>query len=166
MELGKFPWKLIEDVAKEHNIDADLLAAFVSVESSNNKYAYRFEPEYQWLLDVIKHAKLNGITADSEKTLQMSSFGLCQVMGAVARELGLTGSIFQLLDEKTNLTYCAKLLNKHFKKYNLLDDVIASYNAGSPKKGTNGRYRNQSYVDKVNSARMIIALHRGKGGKT
>ena len=164
--VASLPWKVIKEVANEAALDETLLSAFIHVESSNNKWAYRFEPAFKWVIDTDKHAKANGLSEASERNLQMSSFGLTQVMGGVARELGLTGSIFQLLDEKTNLLFCSKLLKKHLKKYSLLDDVIASYNAGSPRKDASGRYVNQSYVDKINSARVAIALYWGNHGKT
>jgi hypothetical protein len=82
--------------------------------------------------------------------MQMTSWGLTQVMGAVARELGLKGPIFQMLEPKTNLTYCALLLKRLAKKYTQKDDLIAAYNAGSAVKNLDGRYKNQQYVDKVN----------------
>lgn len=146
----RLPWSLIEDVSDEENVPANLLGAIIQTESSNNKWAVRFEPHYKWLFKTKDHARDNGITEATETVFQMTSFGLCQVMGAVARELGLKGPIFQLCDEKTNLQYAAKLLKRLASRYKERDDIIAAYNAGSPIKGLNGAYRNQSYVDKVN----------------
>lgn len=146
----RLPWNVIEDVADEENVPAKLLAAIIQTESSNNRLAVRFEPHYKWLFKTKENARDNGITEATETVLQMTSFGYCQVMGAVARELGMKGSIFQLLDEKTNLQYAAKLLKRLAGRYKERDDIIAAYNAGSPIKGLNGAYRNQAYVDKVN----------------
>lgn len=146
----RLPWNIIEDVADEENVPAKLLAAIIQTESSNNRLAVRFEPHYKWLFKTKENARDNGITEATETVLQMTSFGYCQVMGAVARELGMKGSIFQLLDEKTNLQYAAKLLKRLASRYKERDDIIAAYNAGSPIKGLNGAYRNQAYVDKVN----------------
>ena len=159
----RLPWQLIEDVADAENVPKNLLAAIVQTESSNNRWAVRFEPHYKWLFKTKDHAKDNGLTEATETVLQMTSFGLCQIMGAVARELGLKGPIFQLLDEKTNLEYCAKLLKRLASKHKERDDIIASYNAGSPIKGLNGAYKNQAYVDKVNLYLSAIDLaQRGK----
>jgi soluble lytic murein transglycosylase-like protein len=159
----RLPWQLIEDVADAENVPKNLLAAIVQTESSNNRYAVRFEPHYKWLFKTKDHAKDNGLTEATETVMQMTSFGLCQIMGAVARELGLKGPIFQLLDEKTNLEYCAKLLKRLASKHKERDDIIASYNAGSPIKGLNGAYKNQAYVDKVNLFLSAIDLaQRGK----
>lgn len=146
----RLPWNLIEDVADEENVPVNLLAAIIQTESSNNRYACRFEPHYKWVYKTKDNARDNGLTEATETVMQMTSFGLCQIMGAVARELGLKGSLFQLLDEKINLQYAAKLLKRLASKHKERDDIIASYNAGSPIKGLNGVYRNQAYVDKVN----------------
>lgn len=160
----RLPWSVIEDVADEQNIPKNLLAAIVQTESSNNKWAVRFEPHYKWLFKTKDHAKDNGITEATETVFQMTSFGLCQIMGAVARELGLKGPIFQLFDEKTNLEYSAKLLKRLAAKYKERDDIIAAYNAGSPIKGLNGTYRNQAYVDKV--ILFLSAIELAQGGKS
>lgn len=159
----RLPWSLIEDISDQENVPQNLLAAIVQTESANNKYAVRFEPNYKWLYKTKDNARDNGLTEATETIFQMTSFGLTQVMGAVARELGLKGPIFQLLDEKTNLEYCAKLLKRLASKHKERDDIIAAYNAGSPIKSLNGLYKNQSYVDKVNLYLSAIELtQKGK----
>jgi len=156
----RLPWQEIEDVADSENVPANLLAAIVQTESSNNKFAIRFEPHYKYLFKTKEHAASNGITEATETVMQMTSWGLCQIMGAVARELGLKGSIFQMLDPHINLQYAAKLLKRLATRHKERDDIIASYNAGSPIKGLNGLYRNQNYVDKVNQYLSAIDLAR------
>jgi len=159
----RLPWQLIEEVSDQENVPKNLLAAIVQTESSNNKWAVRFEPHYKWLYKTKENAKDNGITETTETVFQMTSFGLCQLMGAVCRELGLKGPIFQLFDEKTNLEYCAKLLKRLATKYKERDDILAAYNAGSPIKGLNGVYTNQAYVDKANL--YLSAINLAQGGK-
>jgi len=154
----RLPWNLIEDVSDAENVPANLLGAIVQTESSNNKWAVRFEAHYKWLHRTKDFARDNGITEATETVMQMTSFGLCQVMGAVARELGLKGTMFQLLDEKTNLEIAAKLIKRLASRYKERDDIIAAYNAGSPIKNINGLYRNQTYVDKVNMYLSAIDL--------
>lgn len=156
----RLPWSLIEDVSDEENVPENLLAAIVQTESSNNKWACRFEPHYKYLYQTKENARDNGITEATETVFQMSSWGLCQVMGATARELGLKGTIFQLLDEKTNLIYSAKLLKKLAGRWKERDDIIAAYNAGSPIQDMRGQYKNQAYVDKVNMYLGAIYLSR------
>ena len=82
-------------------------------------------------------------------------------MGALLRELGLKGPIFQALDEKTNLEYAAKFLKRLATRYSERDDIIAAYNAGSPIKNLNGVYKNQHYVDKVKLHLSAIELAMG-----
>lgn len=148
--VQKLPWDIIEDVADAENVPATILAAIIQTESSGNRFAIRFEPGYKYLFQTRENAQDNRITEATETVMQMTSFGLTQVMGAVARELGLKGPIFQLLEPQVNITYCAKLLKRLAKKYTQKDDLIAAYNAGSAIKGMDGRYKNQTYVDKVN----------------
>ena len=148
--IQKLPWVEIEDVAQDQNVPANIIAAIVQTESSGNPQSVRFEPHYKYLFKTRENAQDNRITEATETVMQMTSFGLTQIMGAVARELGLKGSIFQLLEPKTNLTYCALLLKRLAKKYSQKDDLIAAYNAGSAVKGLDGRFKNQQYVDKVN----------------
>lgn len=159
----RLPWFLIEEVSDQENVPKNILAAIIQTESSNNRYAIRFEPHYKYLFKTKEHARDNGITEATETIFQMTSFGLTQIMGAVARELGLKGPIFQLLDEKTNIEYCAKLLKRLASKHKERDDIIAAYNAGSPIKDLKGLYKNQSYVDKVNLYLSAIELvQKGK----
>lgn len=148
--IQKLPWDVIEDVADAENVPAVIIAALVQTESSGNRFAIKFEPGYKYLFKTKENAQDNRITEATETVMQMTSFGLTQVMGAVARELGLKGTIFQLLEPEVNLTYCARLLKRLAKKYTQRDDLIAAYNAGSAIKGMDGKYKNQQYVDRVN----------------
>ena len=90
----------------------------------------------------------------TERIGQMCSWGIMQVMGAVAREHGFTGkpSDFpKLCTIPDGLLYGCLHLVKFRARYSAWPDVIASYNAGSPRRslGPDGPYMNQSYVDKV-----------------
>lgn len=79
---------------------------------------------------------------------QKTSWGLMQIMGGVAYELGFKGWPGELLDPETNLYYgCEFLIGKIFL-YGDEDParLYAAYNAGSPR-FENGRYRNQRNVD-------------------
>lgn len=148
--IQKLRWDLIEEVSDEEKVPANILAAIVQTESGGDRHAIRFELYYKYLHTPKVFAQDTRVTEATETILQMCSFGLTQVMGAVARELGLRGTMFQLFDERTNLIYCARLLKKLAKKYTVKDDLIAAYNAGSAIKGLDKRFKNQAYVDKVN----------------
>lgn len=143
------PWNFITKISKKHRVDCRLIGAIVSVESNGDHMATRFEPHYRWLVMPEKYAKLNSITLETEKTLQMSSLGLMQIMGANARALGHQGQLAKLFDPKTNLHYGIAFFNNLLKKYQSEKDAVSAYNQGSPRKNHKGEYSNQHYVDKI-----------------
>lgn len=140
---------IIKIRAEEFEIDPDLVTAFVMVESSGNPKATRYEANFykKYILPML-HS--NAITQE-EAIGRATSFGILQIMGQVAREKGFKGTFEELLDPAINLTWSLKHLKSFINKYAPnLDDAIASYNAGSPRKDETGKYRNQIYVDKIN----------------
>lgn len=146
----KLPWHLISFQAAIHSIDPTLVASVIMVESSGRPAAIRFEKNFRWTLHIHHFADMNNITHDTELMLQKSSFGLMQVMGAVARELGYQKNLSKLIEPKMGIEYGCKKLRQLFDKHgSKLDDVIASYNAGSPRFDENGEYVNARYVKKV-----------------
>ena len=132
-------------VATEQSLPVALVRAFCEVESAFNPWAVRYEPGYRWLV-----GNEVDLTA-TERTMQMTSWGLMQVMGAVAREHGFTGPIPQLCDPIIGLRYGCLHLNKLHARYVLWPDTIAAYNAGTPRM-VQGQYVNQTYVDRVDAA--------------
>lgn len=87
-----------------------------------------------------------------ERSGQKMSWGLMQVMGAVAREYGFKGTFLsELCDPHVGLKYGMIHVQTLFKRYNgHWPDVIAAYNMGSPRRVDGGAYENQeSYVDVV-----------------
>lgn len=142
--------KVLQAECSAQNVDAKLLQAIISVESSWNTWVCRFEPttdKYVITADIF--AKKNVLSVDSETVLQKTSFGLSQVMGFNYRALGFTGLLPQMFDPSLNVKYMALFFKKRCDKYEILEHKIASYNAGSPRKGADGKYVNQVYVDKV-----------------
>ena len=139
---------LIKSAASRRSLPWELVYAICQVESSLNPSAIRHEPHYRWLVGD------NETMSPTERHEQMTSWGLMQVMGAVARELGHTGPLSDLLDPPTGLFYGCLHLRRFRAKYDIWPDVIAAYNAGSPRRvaGQIGPYVNQSYVDKVLAA--------------
>lgn len=143
----ELPWDRINPIAGAHGLDPDLVAAFVMTESSGKTGATRFEPKWHYFL--FPHA-LEPEEMESERKKQATSWGLMQVMGSVARELGYEGDLADLGQIDIGLEYGCKLLHKFMNKYGTeLKDVIASYNAGSPRKNDDGTYVNEKYVDTV-----------------
>lgn len=135
----------IKAAAARRSLPWELVYAICQVESSLNPAATRHEPRYRWLVGD------NETMSPTERQGQMTSWGLMQVMGAVARELGHIGPFEDLLHPPTGLFYGCLHLRRFRAKYDLWPDVIAAYNAGSPRRvaGQIGPYVNQSYVDKV-----------------
>ena len=131
--------------ADEFEIDTDLVTAFVMVESSGNPRATRYEANFYKRYIVPMKLK------DLEDAIgRATSYGLMQIMGQVAREKGFKGAFEELFDPAVNLFWSLKHLKYFIKKYEpSLDDAIASYNAGSPRKDELGKYRNQAYVNKI-----------------
>ena len=142
---------LIERVAQEEKIPANILKAIVRVESGGRTDAVRYEPEWRYFNSPHDWASRFGITPATEGVFQSMSWGLCQVMGATARDLGHTGMLTDLLKPELSLRYGAKLIRSHVERYgeDAESDIIAAYNAGSARKKDTGMYVNQRYVDKV-----------------
>lgn len=140
---------LLYKKAVRHSLNPKLVTAIAVTESSLNPWAARYEPEFKYILTAEKFAKLNGITAATETQFQKTSIGLMQVMGAVFRELGYTEALPMAFIPDISVEYgCLKLV-RIMRTYSSLSDVIASYNAGSPRMDSSGALKNQHYVDTV-----------------
>lgn len=140
----------IQAEASLQGIDWKLVQAICQKESSLNTQAVRFEPQYKYVYKVDELAKKLRITSATEEATQKFSYGLGQIMGAVCREYGYSEPLMLLLsDWRVALSYSVKHLVNYSKKYKTTSDVIAAYNAGSPRRTEAGLYVNQSYVDSV-----------------
>ncbi len=142
----------IRDAARDHDLEESLVWAVCKKESNLQTWAVRFERQWAYPLHeskIIEFSRKNSITKDTERILGQMSFGLMQVMGTVARELGFEGHLTQLLHPEIGLEYGCKKLKSLIDRPNYsLSDAIAAYNAGIPKI-LNNRYVNQQYVDDV-----------------
>lgn len=140
---------IVRQAAKAEGVPPMLAIAICEVESAGDPFAIRYEGHWKYKFEPEKFAKLNRITVDTEIQLQKFSYGLLQVMGTVARELGHQGPMLQLTDPYIGAKYGCLKLAKLFSLLKSTDDIIAAYNAGSPLKAADGKYVNQQYVDKV-----------------
>jgi soluble lytic murein transglycosylase-like protein len=130
--------------------DVELIYAIIETESGWNPYTVRYEPAWKYIVSIPdKKLKSLGITRITEEQLQKFSWGLMQIMGSVARELNFTGILTELVNPQLNVNLGIRHIKNFIGKYKKLEDVIASYNAGSPRKREDGKYVNQDYVDKV-----------------
>jgi soluble lytic murein transglycosylase-like protein len=161
--LSELPWDLINKYAALFKLDPALVGAVVMTESAGDEWAVRIELHWQYYLETKKFARLNRITEVTERALQACSWGLMQVMGSVAREHNYSGPLHKLADPDLGLRYGCKHLAKFVAKHPNINDAIASYNAGAPVKGLDGRYKNNEYVVKVCILRDTIKSKLNKG---
>ena len=151
--------ELCRNTATKLNIDADLAVAICGQESSYCPSSVRYETNWSYLCQVEKFSKLLGITYESEFQLQKFSWGPMQVMGSVARELGFKGHLTELVQPENGLFYGCEKLRILSVKYPDIQDVISSYNGGSPVK-IDGNYRNRNYVEAVKKRIALLkAVH-------
>lgn len=86
------------------------------------------------------------------------SWGLMQVMGAVARERGLKGWLTRMLQPEVNLSIGIKHLQWLKGRWPERKKIISAWNQSSPQRHVGrggariGKYVNQAYVDKVLAA--------------
>lgn len=151
---------LIQDSAEQLSISPDIVTSFILVESNGNPWAVRYERNYEWICEVSTMATLLETTYDTALMMQRSSYGLTQIMGAVAWQMGHRGWSTELLNPETNLTYFVKYLSKLIKKQSLTDplDMYAAWNSGSVKK-IDGKYANYRQV--ANFRRIYEEVTRG-----
>lgn len=160
-------------VARQYKLPEQLVQAIVAVESGADRFAMRTEPRYTWLWDVARRRPYQvtvarasertpaadfsapaGISLHTEWIGQQTSWGLMQVMGAVAREHGFAGHFPGLCDPLEGLHYGCRYLARlrdRFLAEHGWRGVVAAYNAGAPRRDGAG-FVNQRYVDKVTAA--------------
>lgn len=141
---------LIKNLASFNGVDQNLAVAIAEVESHFNELAARFEANWKYAYNVDGFAKPLNISADTERIFQMTSWGMMQVMGTRLRELGLRGNLLEIpRHPELGVRFGCLCLRDIMKKYSKLEDIISAYNAGTPKILPDGRYYNQTYVNKV-----------------
>lgn len=141
--------------AKALGLDPDLVSAICTQESNYTPAATRYEKNWGYFYEVERFSKLLNITYETEYQLQKFSFGVMQVMGSVARELGFQGHLTELIIPENGVLYGCKKLKALSKRYSDVSDVIAAYNGGNASK-VNGNYGNRKYVDEVQKRIAIL----------
>jgi soluble lytic murein transglycosylase-like protein len=118
---------IVFQAAAYYGVDAALILATIAQESSFNPNATRYE-----------------------SALGESSMGLMQVLQSTAAGMGWP-SDDTLLDPSVNIFAGTEYLAYLGGRYGSMQDVISSYNQGSPVRNPDGTYKNQTYVDKVSA---------------
>lgn len=151
---NKLPWADVIKHAVNECVPAHLFAAMILQESSGIETAVREEPHWKYYFQVEKFAKKLKIPLKAEEFGQRQSYGLCQVMGSVFRELGYSGPWEGCYDRNTNLKYGAKKLRQCLDRFPFWWDAVAAYNGGPGAvfyKRKHGKFKDdvQLHVDRV-----------------
>jgi len=160
----------IDRLATRHHLAPGLVEAMVVQESSGDPWAWNPEPRYRWLWNLetdrpfraLKPVEIHDETPppdfprlagdrDQEWWGQQASWGLLQLMGALARELGFRGPyLSQLCEPSLNLDLgCRHVARLVTWADGNLDQALAAYNAG---KGGWRSAQAQQYVRLVHRA--------------
>jgi hypothetical protein len=174
--LGDLLCETIQIKSRQNGLPEPLVRAICihepgkSVPESQRWFATRFEPHYKYLWDCendrpypagkigpwphqvpTNFSTLPGLilSAGTEFIQQKTSWGPMQVMGAVARELGFTGLFPELCGPLGVYYGCLHLkrLANRFLPVHGWEGVAAAFNAGTPRRTSDGRWENQRYVD-------------------
>lgn len=139
--------KIIKKYANQYGIPTGLIRAIIKVESSGNNFAMRYENHYKWLVKPLNKFHWH---KETEEKAQKTSWGLMQIMGAVARERGFEGRyLSELTKPELGIKFGCKHLKWNYNRYDDWSDAISAFNQGSNRKDSQGEYQNQSYVNKV-----------------
>ena len=118
---------IITKASVAYGVPKALIKATIKVESDFNPSAFRQEPH-----------------------LKDASWGLMQILLSTAKWItknpDLTASA--LMQPEFNVYAGTKYLAYLMGRYKNVKDVMAAYNAGSPRHDASGAYTNQAYVDK------------------
>lgn len=140
----------IEKYASKYTLERGLIYGVIMAESGGDIFAVRYEPGWKYILHPGTYAEKNRVSVQTEIHLQKCSWGLMQVMGTVARELGYEDSLLAISDPDLAIDLGCKKLRQLFDRHKNIPDAVSSYNMGSPRRDRDFKYYlNQSYVDKV-----------------
>ena len=115
----------IRDIAKSFELPQELVCAVVEQESNFNTCAIRYEAGFYK-----KYVEPQNITDPTEARARSISWGLMQIMGQVARELGFQGSLAQLCEPVIGLTWGCKKLAQCLKLTSSKGEALQRWNGG------------------------------------
>lgn len=162
-------WSQIEIAARAHKLKPELVGAVVLQESDAQPFAFNPEPRYRWFWDVKQRKPFRTVSGvelakkfppadfptiagdrDQEWWAQQASWGLMQVMGAVAREHGCRVPFLpELTDVALNLEIgCRHLAGLMAWAEGKKDKALAAYNGGRAGNAV-PPYRNAEYAHAV-----------------
>lgn len=163
---------LIKEVAGRHDLPPELVQAVVQVESAGQACAWNPEPHYRYLVDCRTGKPFRKLTREEQRSkippedfpclggdrdqewwAQQASWGLMQVMGAVARERGFVGPYLpELCNPEVGLEYgcrhLAMFTRRFYSRFGWAA-VCAAYNGGSGAVRGKVEFLNPEYPAKV-----------------
>lgn len=152
---------IIVSIAHEYGIEPSLALALCEQESTFDPWAHNPEPNYRYLWDVLRNRPFRkltpqenaseippadfqtfpGVPRDTEWWDQQASWGMAQIMGAVARERGFMGRFLtQLCDPKIGLPLSFAHLRIYLHRYGGIFRALEAYNGGPGAVGHNPGY--------------------------
>lgn len=140
---------------KEVDVPKTVILAMVMKESQGNSFATRYEPKfYDWLQKRITSAEISPYSKHASRFTELktraTSFGPMQVMGQTARQMGFSGAFLtELTHPEVGMYWGMLYMYQQVQKYGNIEEALAAYNAGTPRKNVQGKFLNQEYVDGV-----------------
>lgn len=145
----RLPWDIITDQAQRLSMEPCLIAAVIMKESSGVTWKTRFEVHWKWENDLAGYASRLGISQATELIHQKTSWGLMQVMGATARDMGFRGYLVELCaNPALGVHFGTKYLKARLMTTNTVEEALSTYNAG-PGELKDGVINNTDYVASV-----------------
>jgi soluble lytic murein transglycosylase-like protein len=130
--------------AAKYALNPCLVAAVCEQESGWNPFAVRWEPAF-----FQKYIVPQGLENSTEAHTRAMSFGLMQIMGEVARELGFDGKFLtQLCDPDVSLDFGCRKLKKCFVEHGVAVAPSGALDAEWPLLAYNGG-ADRTYAEQV-----------------
>jgi soluble lytic murein transglycosylase-like protein len=122
---------IVADVAGAHKLDQPLVCAVIEQESNWNPWAVRYETDF--FTRYVRSPYLAGKFAITEAQTRTMSYGLMQVMGEVARELGFDGEFLtELCDPRVGVEFGCRLLARRLAaSRGVVVEALLGYNGGA-----------------------------------
>jgi hypothetical protein len=120
-------------IATQHHLDAEVVCGMCERESTWDPWSIRYEDGF-YTRYIEKMIASHQLTDPTEEHARAFSWGLMQVMGEVAREMGYTGPLAQLCEPATGIEVgCRALAHKIATNQGAIADALQAYNGGANK---------------------------------
>ena len=129
---------MAQAAAAAHKLPPEVVCAIAERESTWNPWSIRYEPAFfnKYVIPLYTKALSNPKPEDqmsiTEAKARSFSWGLMQLMGEDARELGFTGDLASLCDPETGLEYgCVAFARKLAVNGGDVGRALEAYNGGA-----------------------------------